>query len=80
MAEPAAGQPRKVWVVTFCEGGVAQEPQVYETEKGAASAIEEYAEACHAVWDQSRGEWDFSAGDDDARIDEVPVLPGFLVR
>ena len=80
MAEQAAGQPRKVWVVSFAEGGVVQEPEVYETEAGADAAIAQYADACHALWDTTREEWDFSNGDDDARVDEVPVREGFLVR
>ena len=80
MSEEAAGKPRKVWVVTFCEAGVAQEPEVYETERGAEMAIREYARAVGASWDDARQQWDFSDLTDDARMDEVPVRDGFLVR
>jgi hypothetical protein len=80
MSEEAAGQPRKVWVLTFSSGGVAQYPQVYETENGARAALDEYARACSARWDDKAEDWDFSETDDDARVDEVPVREGFLIR
>jgi len=80
MVEEAVGQPRKVWVVTFSEGGVAQEPQVYETENGAEAALAFYANEVGAPYDRENKCWDFDNFDDDARVDECVVQPGFLVR
>ncbi|HTT14801.1 MAG TPA: hypothetical protein VMG81_03360 [Thermoplasmata archaeon] len=80
MADAAAGQPRKVWVVSFADGGVVHEPQVYETENGATAALAFYAEQVGAVYDKPSASWDFSECDDAARVDECVVRPGFLVR
>ena len=72
--------PPKVWVVSFCDGGVTQEPLVFETEPAALAAIAAFAKDCDVPWNVETRSWDFSESDADARVDCLPVQPGFLVR